>query len=354
VTDISNIQPITAAYSSPSNIALVKYWGKRAVQLPANPSLSFTLSAAVTRTKVAFYSGIDSGFRLSINGESNSSFDRKVAEFLAKLHDELDFIHFGFLEIESENTFPHSSGIASSASGMSALALCLCSIEAQLQGGSEHNSFMRKASRLARLGSGSACRSIYGPVALWGSHMELANSHDEYAVALDENHLHPLFRDYGDAILIISSGKKSVSSSLGHKLMDDHPYLEGRLGQAERNISDLLRILKDGDLDGFVQIVENEALSLHGLMMSSTPSFILMEPATIEAIRRIQAFREQSGTHLCFTLDAGPNVHLLYPANEREEVLSFIQKDLVPLCENSYWIDDRLGPGPKPLLKFDE
>lgn len=343
------MESLTAAWSSPSNIALVKYWGKRPVQLPASPSVSFTLDEARTFTKVTFRPGPETGFFLRVNGEQSEIFDAKMRTFFEKLHDEIDLVDFGFFEIESRNTFPHSSGIASSASGLSAMALCLCSIEAKMNGREEDDSFFMKASRLARLGSGSACRSVYGPLAAWGTHLDQPGSHDEYAIRLDGQHVDPIFLDFYDSILILSSKSKSVSSTIGHSLMNDHPYLQGRLAQAEGNMSEMLRVLKEGDLNGFIHVVEEEALSLHALMMSSDPGFILLEPGTVEVINKIRNFREQKGCHLCFTLDAGPNIHLLYPAAERDIVLDFIKSELVPYCENQYWIDDRVGKGPKRM-----
>src|SRR5690606_32185256 len=151
----------------------------------------------------------------------------------------------------SENTFPHSSGIASSASAMSALAACLVDMENQIKNGSApvtipDSSTARRISRLSRLGSGSACRSIYPKAALWGA-CEYPQSSDEYAIGIKQD-LHPEFHTFRDAILLVDQGTKKVSSSAGHQLMNNNPYAPVRYREAGRNTARLLAILQAGDL----------------------------------------------------------------------------------------------------------
>ena len=111
----------------------------------------------------------------------------------------------------------------------------------------------------------------------------------------------------------------------------------------------LQSIFASGDLKEFIKIVESEALTLHAMMMTSMPYFILMKPNTLEIINKIWKFREISKTHVCFTLDAGANVHVLYPENEKEEVFQFIKDELIVYCENQQYICDRIGFGAKKL-----
>ena len=333
---------------SPSNIALVKYWGKKDGQIPANPSLSFTLSKSYTETEIIYTPKTDNG-KISLDfffeDKENELFKQKIEKFLQKIVSYFPFLSNLHLKINSENSFPHSAGIASSASSMSALALCLCEIERKHYGSLQHKEdFLRKASFIARLGSGSAARSVYPYAATWGEFVENPASSDEYASPLLFD-LHPVFKSYRDAILIVSNKAKKVSSTAGHGLMHGHPFAKARFEQARKQLKTLLQALKSGDQNTFVAIVENEALSLHALMMSSNPGFILMEPGTLQIIEKIRDYREQTGIKLCFTLDAGPNVHLLYSANDSDNVEKFIKNDLVRYCHEGLWIADEVGEG---------
>ncbi|MEL6926729.1 MAG: diphosphomevalonate decarboxylase, partial [Bacteroidota bacterium] len=250
------------------------------------------------------------------------------------------------LTIHTSNSFPHSAGIASSASSMGALALCLCSLEDQLFGTlKEDAAFRQKASYVARLGSGSASRSIYAYMGAWGSTSDIEGSSDLYAVGF-ESPLHEVFKTFHDDILIISKGEKSVSSTAGHALMDDNIYADNRYMQAKRNLQNLLPALRKGDLEMFGKITEQEALTLHALMMSSNPPYILMQPNSLAAIQKVQRFRADTGHPLYFSLDAGPNLHLLYPDEIKTTVQAFIQSELVQLCEGGQIIQDQVGLGP--------
>ena len=107
----------------------------------------------------------------------------------------------------------------------------------------------------------------------------------------------------------------------------------------------LITILKEGKLDEFIQIVESEALSLHAMMMASKPYYVLMQPNTLEVIKRIWAFRNKTGTPVCFTLDAGANVHVLYPESVKNSVDQFIKSELLVFCEKNQYICDKAGVG---------
>ena len=336
-------------WRSPSNIALVKYWGKKGKQLPQNPSISFTLSECCTETFIQYEKADGFGFKFFFEGQENPAFGAKIEKFLHDNQVYFPFINQLHLTVESRNTFPHSSGIASSASSMSAFVMCLLEIESLLVGPSTGSGTLTKASYFSRLASGSAARSVFPSMALWGKTESYEGSSDEYAVSL-ENDIHPVFNTYHDSILIVSGETKSVSSRAGHALMEGNPYAPARYAQANENIKNLLPALKSGDLDTFIIITESEALQLHALMMCSSPSFILMKPNTLGIINKIRAFRNETQIPLCFTLDAGPNVHLLYPESEAEKVKHFINDRLTAYCVDNKWIADRVGDGPKKLL----
>jgi len=333
-------------WACPSNIALVKYWGKKGKQLPQNPSISFTLSECRSETFITFEKADRFGFSFFFEGKENPAFGSKIEKFLIDNQAFFPFINQLNLKVESRNTFPHSSGIASSASSMSAFVMCLLNIENQIV--SKQFDF-QKASYFSRLASGSAARSVFSAMALWGKTEAYEGSSDDYAVSL-ENDIHPVFKTYHDSILIVSGDTKSVSSRAGHALMEGNPYAPARYAQANENIKNLLSALKSGDLDTFINITESEALQLHALMMCSNPSFILMKPNTLKLINEIRGFRDETKIPLCFTLDAGPNVHLLYPESEAEEVEYYIKNVLADYCDRDLWIADHVGEGPKNLL----
>ena len=224
--------------------------------------------------------------------------------------------------------------------------LFLSSMEEKLTGAMlSREDFFRKASDVARLGSGSAARSVYGGFVSWGKTDKIPDSSDEYASPLPFE-VHESFKDLRDTILIVDQGIKAVSSRAGHELMAKHPYATQRFALANKNFNALLKAIKRGDDPTFIKIVEAEALGLHSLMMSSNPGYILLRADTIKIINRIRAFRELSCSTLCYTLDAGPNVHLIYHDKDKAEVEEFITEELLLYCNDNYRIDDRIGSGP--------
>jgi len=343
-------------WKSPSNIALVKYWGKFGQQLPQNPSISITLNNAHTITSLRYVkkqvASNDISLQFTFEGKKNKLFANKIQRFLASLTHIWPFLTQLDFTIDSKNSFPHSSGIASSASSMSALALCLCSLERKLFGTLQQQSdFLAKASYIARLGSGSASRSVYANLAVWGLSESLPNSSNYFAIPFDQK-IHPFFNNYHDDILIVSRSEKKVSSRAGHALMNTNVYAATRYAQARNNLTNLLSVLQSGDAEKFIAIVETEALVLHALMMCSSPSFILMQPNTLTVIEKIRAYREATKVPICFTLDAGPNVHVLYPHEVASQAQAFIKSELLPLCEDNYYIPDMMGQGPLELGSF--
>ena len=331
----------------PSNIAIIKYWGKYGVQLPRNPSISFTLNNAFTETlltyqvKEQFDNQIDLLFYFE--GKENEAFKAKQVKFLNSLLPIFPFLTQLHIKIESQNSFPHSAGIASSASSMATLAMCLCSLEVQLfQNEAEGSTnFLQKASYIARLGSGSACRSVYPKMAVWGATPDVEGSSDEYAVPF-EHEMHNVFKTFHDDILIASKGEKSVSSRMGHGLMDNNPFAEPRYAQARSRMSTLISVLKTGDVETFGQICEDEAMTLHALMMTNSPWFTLLKPNTLKMIEILRGYREETKLPIYFSLDAGPNLHLLYPHNVENDVKNLIDNELRQYCEGGQVIFDHV------------
>lgn len=345
--------PGQVIWRSPSNLAIIKYWGKYGDQLPRNPSLSLTLAASVTDTSVDYSWREEPGETPSLefffHEHPNAAFQAKIAAFLQKLYPVFPFLPQLHLVIRSGNSFPHSAGIASSASAMSALALCLCSIEDALFGTlGDPADFDRKASYVARLGSGSACRSIFPYAAIWGETPLVPGASNEYAVPAE--HLLPeALKGFHNDILIVSTSEKAVSSRAGHALMEGNPFAEPRYAQANARLARLLDALRAGDLDTFGGIAEDEALTLHALMMASEPSYLLMQPNSLALIEKIRHYRADTGHPVYFSLDAGPNIHLLYPEDIVHEVRAFIDDELLPYCEDGYVQHDWVGEGPEEI-----
>ncbi|MCU0328473.1 MAG: hypothetical protein MUE53_05735 [Chitinophagales bacterium] len=328
---------------APSNIALIKYWGKHGLQIPKNPSISFTLDALHTKTKVKFHKKTKAEDQTVVvfEGKENPKFAEKIEKKLPLIYGDFPYLKDYYLEIHSENTFPHSSGIASSASSMAALAMCI----AAASGNGEDKKLVSHAARIL---SGSACRSIYDKLVWWGKSPSLLQSHDEFAVpcyeAVDE-----IFWSYRDAVLVVSKSEKSVSSSLGHDLMHTNPFASARFQQAHQNIDLLYGAMRCGDIEHFGTIVEEEALTLHGLMMMSRPSFLLLEPNSVALILKIRKHRVLDKIPMYFTIDAGPNIHLLYPDFAKKDVEDFIQQECLDLLENKTFYLDSVGNGARIL-----
>ncbi|WP_457611423.1 diphosphomevalonate/mevalonate 3,5-bisphosphate decarboxylase family protein [Lutibacter sp.] len=368
--DIAKITNGSVTWKTPSNIALVKYWGKQEPQIPKNPSISFTLDACFTLTTLEYKKRMvaersrsnnqnklistplnhqDYNFDIYFEGEKKENFKPKIETFFKRIERYVPFLkNYDFI-IKSRNSFPHSSGIASSASGMSALALCIMSLERLLSGVEMTDEyFYKKASFLARLGSGSASRSIEGSIVVWGKHKEIKDSSNLYGIKFPSK-IHKNFKNYHDTILLVDEGEKQVSSTVGHQLMNNHSFAEQRFLQANENISKLSKILQNGNLKEFISLVESEALTLHAMMLTSNPYFMLMKPNTLKIINEIWGFRAETDSNICFTLDAGANVHVLFPESEKETVTNFITSKLLQYCYKNHYICDRVGIGAKQL-----
>ena len=315
---INHPEKLVVKSTAPSNIALVKYWGKHGLQLPMNPSISFTLNKSHTKT-TAHLTALEKVsnsvlFKFYLDEKAQPDFEPKIAGFLKKIKNFAPFITAFDWKIYSQNTFPHSSGIASSASGFAALAKIIVDLEKQLYPHKTEAYYAQKTSFLARLGSGSASRSTAHPVMIWGYHPEIKNTSDLYAIVPDFE-LHPVFKKFKDSIILVEKGQKKVSSTVGHDLMNNHPFKTIRKQQAYAHVLQMTKYLKEGDLDNFIKLTEAEALELHALMMTSEPNYILMQPDTLKIIQNIRNLRKETDLPVCFTLDAGANVHILYPEN---------------------------------------
>ena len=265
-----------------ANIALVKYWGKRdeALHLPEAGSLSVALDKLVTTTTVELGGAHDEMFldeRSAAPGE------------LAKARALLDAA--GISErarIDSRNDFPTAAGLASSASGFAALAVAACAAAGQKRS-------LRELSALARLGSGSAARSVPGGWAVWeGEAAEQVAPPDWFAVRL--------------VVAVCASGPKAVGSRDGMRASrETSPFHAAFIAQCRRDLPEARRLLEARDLDGLGALAERNALRMHADALAAEPPLLYWEPATIACLRRLQALRK-AGVSAWPTIDAGPHV----------------------------------------------
>lgn len=334
------------SFSSPSNIAIIKYWGKEpGDQIPMNPSLSMTLDKCRSFTKVDYEvkKGISTSVEVIFEGKRSTEIEAKMQRWFTKISYFYSWLKYARLRIESYNNFPHSAGIASSASGMSALAMCLSAIDDHLRKNGAEN--LQLQSNISRLGSGSASRSVMGPWVIWGETEDYQGSSNDHAVLVSD--VHREFEKLNDTIIVVDKAPKAISSRDGHALMEGHPWRNGRIEQVKSNFKGLLKALNTGDWELFAKITENEALSLHALMLASEGGMMLWRGRTVEWMHYLREERQKSDIPLTFTLDAGANIHLLYPDKAKEKIAMILEKSPVSHIE---LIHDQTGQGPQKLI----
>lgn len=322
--------------AAPSNIALIKYWGMSDSRqtLPNNPSLSMTLNHCVSHCTVEPLpaAGCDEILWKPTTGAltpAQGDMRRGMENHLARLRH-----HLGYhtpLRIATRNNFPTGAGIASSASGFAAVALAF----AQLCGKTLDDP---ESSLLARLsGSGSAARSVLGGFVQWpGNTTDLAGPARSIAPAAHW----PLV----DLIAVVDSSPKRVSSLEGHRRALSSPFYPTRLSLLPERLLKLRQAIQQRDFKTFAEVVELEAIELHMIAMTSTPPIFYWLPATLRLLARVRRLRLE-GLDVCATLDAGPNVHILCEAADREVV--FAELRATPQVQE--WIIDTVGDGPKRL-----
>jgi diphosphomevalonate decarboxylase len=313
-----------------SNIAFIKYWGVAdpAINLPLNSSISMTLADAYTTTTLAWdYADKLTADQLVLDGKAVTG---KGAERLVRHLDRIRALagvqHRA--RVVSENNFPMASGIASSASGFAALTVAGCvALELALE--------PAELSALARLGSGSACRSLYGGFVLW-------DRGEDHTTSVARPLFPPDYWDLYDVVAVVSSAEKAVSSEGGHQIAATSPLTQARAAFVERSLATVREALVDRDLTRLGPFLEQDALAMHGVMMTSTPSLFYWLPATVEVMLAVRRWREVDGLPAYFTIDAGPNVHVLCEA----ETAPAVQDRLASLACVQEIIVSRPGPAP--------
>lgn len=287
------------------NIALIKYWGDRDndLRLPANGSISMNLAGLETITTVRFGTEMPED-RLTLNGEP------QTAAQSARVSRHLDHIRRLAstslkAQVVSQNNFPMGAGIASSASAFAALTVAACTAldlhpdEASL-------------SALARLGSGSACRSIPGDYVEWHPGADHETSYAESIAPADHWEL-------VDLVAVVSHEHKAVGSTGGHRLADTSPLQAARIADTPRRLDLCRAAILQRDFEALADVIEQDALMMHAVMLTSSPTLIYWLPATLRIIQAVRDWRA-AGVPVAFTIDAGPNVHVITTATHRDRL----------------------------------
>ena len=316
-------KPMKATAVAPSNIAFIKYWGKKDedLRIPMNGSVSMNLSNLLTTTTVEFnprlkenvvilrHSGKRSASRISIV-ERNSGQARMTSFEIQRIIIHLDRIRslakINYkAKVVTKNNFPTSTGLSSSASGFAALTLA-ASKAAGL------SLSKKELSILARKSSGAACRSILDGFVEW---LDGDTSETSYAVSLYP----PDYWDIVDVVVIVSTNKKEVATTEGHRLVYSSPFFSVRLKGIQDKIQLIKKYMQKKDFEAFGELIEQEALELHAIMLTSSPSLIYWLPGTLRVIHAVQKWR-RDGLQVYFTLNTGQNIHLICKKKDAKTV----------------------------------
>jgi len=311
--------PSAIAQSHP-NIAFIKYWGNRddLLRIPSNNSISMNLDGLSTQTQVTFDSSQASDELILNSAPVQGPALKRVMVFLDLVRQMAELQLFA--RVESQNNFPMGAGIASSASAFAALALA-----ASAAAGLKLSE--KDLSRLARGGSGSACRSIPGGFVEWQAGQDDDTS---YATSIAP----PEHWSLVDCIAIVSQEHKATGSAQGQALAHTSPLQAPRLADAPRRLEICRQAILDRDFSAFAEVVEQDSNLMHAVMMTAVPPLFYWQPATLEVIQTVINWRKD-GLQVCYTIDAGPNVHVLCleqhtnPVKESLEQLPGVEKVLI-------------------------
>ncbi len=338
--------PDKSTVRSPSNIAFIKYWGARDLEraIPANPSLSMTLRACYSRSTVEWLD--EDGehevrWRAGVATEAGRPQGLEIAPpgFAARVHRHLDVLRSwsqrgGRFRVATENSFPSAAGMASSASGFSALTLAtLGALGIEVSAAEQ--------SVLARLsGSGSAARSVMGGYVEWPADDDAqpaASGVECYAQQIaTADHW-----DLRNVIAVVERGAKSTSSLDGHRRVRTSPYWPTRQRQLPDRLTAVRKAIEARDLERLGTVVEAETIDLHCVAMTSVPPIFYWRPATLAVLAAVRAMR-RDGVAAFGTMDAGANVHVICSPESEGEVAARLGRLDVELS----LIHDGVGTGP--------
>ena len=313
-----------------SNIAFIKYWGvdDATINLPQNNSISMTLADAHTTTTLEWLDqGPAATDAITLDGTPLDA--RKAARLVRHLDRIRALAGIDWrVRVVSQNNFPMASGIASSASGFAALTTAAChALGLDLT--------PTRLSALARRGSGSASRSLFGGFVEWERGHDDATSVAHQLYPADHWALY-------DVVAVVSGAEKAVSSEQGHGLAASSPLNAGRVASVPHALDVVRAAITQRDLARLGPVIEQDALAMHAVMMTGNPGLFYWQPGTLAIIQAVHAWRAQDGLQAYFTIDAGPNIHILC----EEAELAAVQARLATLAAVQQVIVSRPGPAP--------
>ena len=307
---------ITATASANTNIALIKYWGKadESLAIPATSSLSLTLGGTRTTTTVSFDGGTGDEDAVTINGTPPDGTAReRVVRFLDLVRSRAGMTIPA--SVASSSTVPLAAGLASSAAGFAALAAA-----ATRAAGMSLDE--RALSRLARRGSGSATRSIFGGLVLWNAGVDDETSYAE-PVSCD------LDLDLAMVVVVVSAGRKTISSTQAMRhTMRTSPLYPAWVEASRKDLQGALEAVRTRDLPRLGEVVEGNALGMHATMIAARPSVMYWLPETLDVVHTVRIMRDE-GFPVWATIDAGPNVKVLTAGKDADRVAAVL-RDRIP------------------------
>lgn len=309
-----------------TNIALIKYWGKENDDLiiPKNNSLSLTLDAFYTETRVTFDDTLEKDTLILDGEEQASSVLSKVEGVLNLVREKAGITTYAL--VESKNYVPTAAGLASSASGLAALA----GAASQAAGLDLSDT---ELSRLARRGSGSASRSIYGGFAEW---QKGTNDEDSYAVPVDDANW-----DLGMLFIVVEDAKKDVSSREGmRRTIETSPFYQGWLDTVNEDLEAMKQAISNQDIEEVGKIAERNAMKMHATNLGANPPFTYWSPDSVRAMAAVRNLREKGFTAY-LTMDAGPNVKIVCKQSDMRDIKQELEKEF----DAHQLIEARPGPG---------
>jgi diphosphomevalonate decarboxylase len=295
---------------APSNIAFIKYWGTKdeVLRLPKNPSISMNLSNLLTTTTVEFNNAFKKD-SVELNGKKETLDNNRALKHIDRIRRLAKFKTK--VKIVTQNNFPTSTGLSSSASGYAAL-----SVAGAAAAGLKLSE--KELSILARQGSGSACRSIPDGFTEW---LDGNTSDTSYAVSLYPEK----YWDIVDVVAVVSTNKKEISSTEGHKLAATSAFLEKRLELNKEKMKLIKQYMKEKNFTAFGELVESEALELHAIYITSHPSLVYLLPASLKLLHMVKQWR-QKGIEVYFTVNTGQDVHLICQKKDEKNVVALVKK----------------------------